>query len=294
MEILINENKISYTLEKEKNLGDVIEGIKSWLSGSNYLVADLEVDARTIGEEPDEQWKGRSLEDIDQLAVTVRSFEEAQGDNLRTVLLYFTMLKQALSARQTKSLKELLEGYPFMLASLDRAGIMEPDLQELKTLRPEEIDLSDSTNVSRTLELIEAAVKTVSDRLEKMENSPRNLAEIMEQLESVEEEVASVSILLQTGKDREAMERIVRFSDLCGAILTVLHQGYRAGKIVGFSVGSEGVDIFFKELNKILAEIIEAFDRQDAVLIGDLLEYEVAPRLRLLAQSLPELQKRMK
>ena len=294
MDILINDNKINYTLEKENNLGDVVDGIRSWLSGYNFIVADLEVDALKIKEETDEQWQGRPLEDINQLAVTVWSYQDAQGDNLYTVLTYLTMLKNALSAKHTEYLKELQGGYPFMLESLEKAGINGTAVEELKNLQPAEVDLSDSTQLLRTLEQIDTVVKRVSHRLENMEKSPKNLTGIIEKLETVEEEVAGVSVLLQTGKDQEAMDRIIRFSDLCGDILSVLFQGHRSGKIDGFSVGNERIEAFFKNLNMVLSEIVEAFDCQDAVLIGDLLEYEVAPRLGLLAQALPELQKRMK
>ena len=41
----------------------------------------------------------------------------------------------------------------------------------------------------------------------------------------------------------------------------------------------EPLERFFSDLNRILTELIEAFEAKDSVLIGDLLEYEVTPRL---------------
>jgi hypothetical protein len=40
------------------------------------------------------------------------------------------------------------------------------------------------------------------------------------------------------------------------------------------------------ELTPVLREVVAAFGARDSVLIGDLLEYEVAPRLARLAPSL--------
>ena len=46
---------------------------------------------------------------------------------------------------------------------------------------------------------------------------------------------------------------------------------------------------FKEELNKILKELLEAFAAKDSVLIGDLMEYEIAPRLEQLRAFLQEL-----
>jgi len=39
----------------------------------------------------------------------------------------------------------------------------------------------------------------------------------------------------------------------------------------------------------VLSELLEAFDARDSVLIGDLMEYEIAPRLERLRSILQEL-----
>ena len=45
---------------------------------------------------------------------------------------------------------------------------------------------------------------------------------------------------------------------------------------------------FCRELNAVLGELIEAFQARDSVLIGDLMEYEMAPRLQTLRAFLNE------
>ena len=50
-------------------------------------------------------------------------------------------------------------------------------------------------------------------------------------------------------------------------------------------------DEFYKDFNSILLELTNAFGAGDSVLIGDLLEYEIAPRLDGLLFFLNELNK---
>jgi hypothetical protein len=83
-------------------------------------------------------------------------------------------------------------------------------------------------------------------------------------------------VLLATGRDRQAMEAVVRFSELCQRLLALL------GSLGVPAVGGREPAEFFAGLNGVLQELIAAFQARDTVLIGDLLEYEIAPRLRQL------------
>jgi hypothetical protein len=88
--------------------------------------------------------------------------------------------------------------------------------------------------------------------------------------------VSEVSLLLQTGKDRQAMDRIIRFSEVTQRLLD----------IVPFLPKDDERHKLFEELNPVLRQLLEAFDSKDLVLIGDLFEYEVAPRLTGLLPAL--------
>jgi len=72
------------------------------------------------------------------------------------------------------------------------------------------------------------------------------------------------------------MEAVVRFSELSQRLLR--HLRSRGVPAVG---GRESRE-FFTDLNRVLGELLSAFQAHDTVLIGDLLEYEIAPRLRQL------------
>lgn len=91
----------------------------------------------------------------------------------------------------------------------------------------------------------------------------------------------NVSVLLQTGRDREAMDTVIRFTEESQTLLRLLSGLQSTGKLdpAAAVIGETTVEQFFPDLNRVLTELIEAFEVKDSVLIGDLLEYEVTPRL---------------
>ena len=48
---------------------------------------------------------------------------------------------------------------------------------------------------------------------------------------------------------------------------------------------------FFKDFSPILADFEQALQNNDTVMIGDLAEYEICPRLQKISESLKNLQK---
>jgi hypothetical protein len=101
-------------------------------------------------------------------------------------------------------------------------------------------------------------------------------------LSACTEEISEISVLLQTGKDRQAMDTIVRFSELSQNLVRLVSS-------ISPPNANEDVQGFYRELNGVLSELLEAFETKDSVLIGDLMEYEVAPRLGRLRTILQEL-----
>jgi hypothetical protein len=84
-------------------------------------------------------------------------------------------------------------------------------------------------------------------------------------------ELGHISVLLQTGKDSSAMEKIIRFIDFSKKFSRLLgYYNMDTGKIEPESINS---------YNTLLSDLGEALGRSDSVLIGDLLEYEIAPAI---------------
>jgi hypothetical protein len=141
---------------------------------------------------------------------------------------------------------------------------------------PEELCLLPSEARAHMNDSASALEERIALRLAEVDDPRAALARLSAELEATAAGISEVSVLLATGRDRQAMETVVRFSELSQRLLR--HLRSRGAPAVG---GREPRE-FFDGLNRVLQELLAAFQARDTVLIGDLLEYEVAPRLRQL------------
>ena len=95
---------------------------------------------------------------------------------------------------------------------------------------------------------------------------------------------------MQSGKDKEASTLITKLADLIEkfchtATLSALFQDiYKKLTIDGKTINE-----FFQNFSGILNDFEQAIASKDTVLMGDLAEYEISPRLLLIAGTIKEL-----
>ncbi|MQY76900.1 MAG: hypothetical protein GH155_04645 [Spirochaeta sp.] len=145
--------------------------------------------------------------------------------------------------------------------------------------------------MNQALHLIKQLAETFSRLLTEISNPVKALNNLALELEKCISEISDVSLLLQTGKDRKAMEAIIRFTELNENLIRVFLnlKMSRSEESEELTIDDMSLKEFYTELNTVLKELVEAFHSQDSVLIGDLLEYEIAPRLesiKILGQDL--------
>jgi hypothetical protein len=106
-------------------------------------------------------------------------------------------------------------------------------------------------------------------------------------------DLAELPVLLQTGKEELAMKAVLYFIEIFNKVIRIIPELRRSGvDTASISVGDSGLPEFYGAFNEVLRELTEAFEHKDAVLIGDLAEYEVLPRMRsffsAMREALPE------
>ena len=309
MEIVVNNEKIDFTLENEHTLGEVIAAVEAWLNKSNLVAASIYLDLRDsdkqerdLIEEPEENWSGTPIGRIERLVITARLVMEIQFSNIQTVLSYLDLLKSAVEKRDQSKIEDLLQGREDTFKSLNliyTSSLNPSSFQEINDLR----SLLEGANAEtilawpdgmrkRALDIIEVLDGMLSTRLDEMINPFTVLASSIKELELASNEIKDVSVLLQTGQEQKAMAAIIEFADLSQRLLRVLSSLEESSHISlkELKIGEERASRFFADFNGILRELIGAFDTKDTVLIGDLLEYEVAPRIELFLNFLREVQ----
>ena len=127
-------------------------------------------------------------------------------------------------------------------------------------------------------------MSTLQDRIHEITNPEDELKVTINQLSSLIDPMNEIPVQLQTGKDREAMQTVLRFIEASQKMIRL----YPILKTTsGFDMqrklaSEETLEEFYSDFNTILHELMEAFDATDSILIGDLLEYEISPRIENL------------
>ena len=276
MVITINGNTIDYTLEEEQTAGDVVNGLTQWLQQSGLLVGSLSLDDIPVGLTED-QWKSRDLKQLKHVAIEAVDLREGRVRQLDTATGYFHLLSEAIKKNDEVQLKELAEGYNDLMSMLPHLlgdGPEAPLTTEIQhrfqswgfpnsfPSHPQDL-LMECQNL---ISVLETRRHETEDPISSASTSARALA-------SMAQELDQVAVQLQTGKDKEAMGIIIHLTELLQSLL-------RSLSWLGNSLPEE----LGAELTSHLMELEDALRAQDTVLIGDLLEYELKPRM----EELPE------
>lgn len=142
----------------------------------------------------------------------------------------------------------------------------------------------------------EETKKPVSE-IEKLELSVVSEDEIQNSFEeeakecsTLAEKLLAVPEKLQAGKDKEAGEMIALLADFIAKFCrTASFSSLFPEKYKNIEIDGKSIKDFFEDFNHILSDFEQAISSKDTVLIGDLAEYEISPRLTSIADSIKEL-----
>jgi len=275
MIITINGDRIEYTLEDENTAGDVIKSLTSWLEESGLILASLRLNGESVLM-TDKEWRKRPVDDLASMDLEAIGVRESRIRQLETARDYFILLNNAVESQGSEALVELSEGYgdllrilPNLLGEGQNPSIMTHlentmetagfPIREGKNVTDRELLSKESAKIAYILE----------GRRKETENPDAEAASAAEALSVLSEKLDDVAVHLQTGKDKQAMDTII--------VLTEMLQ--RLMRALSWSEGAFDREELADDMTGILAELEEALKASDTVLIGDLLEYEIKPRL---------------
>ena len=134
-------------------------------------------------------------------------------------------------------------------------------------------ELKDNTKIEVNV-ISEEAIK------ESFRMSAKEITDVIELLKNVPVE-------MQSGKDVHAKQTIIKLSDVMNAFCNTITWSSLFPETFGsIKVGENSLSEFLADLSPILKDFSDALENSDSVLIGDLAEYEICPRLESLSQTL--------
>ena len=286
MRLMINDEEVSYSLEHERTLGEVVHGVRAWLAAAGFVITGLKADDRDLLQSPVEAWGEVGVADVGALGVTATHTGDMKIAHWRTVDRWLEMLEEEIGRTEAASadpLAELLKGLPQTLEGFKANPFLPPGSDAgarfaatFTGRQSSEIRAWSPEARRDAAQLVSHLRGLVQVRLEEAVHPRAALGRCVGPLRACMGELREVSVLLQTGRDKAAMEIVIRFTDIVQSLMDLLPF---------LPPDTERARILV-ELTPILRELVAAFGSRDSVLIGDLLEYEVAPRMEKIAPLL--------
>ncbi|MDR3160699.1 MAG: hypothetical protein LBU28_03695 [Spirochaetaceae bacterium] len=279
MDIAINGKPADITLETETTLGEILGGIAQWMRGSGHLLSGLRLDGELIGSASMGDVFSRELAGIRSIDILTSTRGELMAEALIAAGDFLKAYGEAPFTGQGR-IREEWEKTP---ASGFLAG-EDPDLAGglAQTFRGNGLPLP------QWEALIGERLRELADPLEEAVTMEQAVSGIARRLEDL-------PLDIQTGKDARAAETVSLFSALTEKIFRLICL-FRERGLLSEPPASEGpsADEPAEAFTLALRELLAAYEAKDAVLVGDLAEYELAPRLLRLYAVLNSTRKILK
>ncbi|MDR2617632.1 MAG: hypothetical protein LBC62_02070 [Treponema sp.] len=273
MEILINSSPADITLENEKTIGDVLAGMEQWLAGSGNRLSGLLIDGKMISARELDGVFGLELKGLKTLDIRISSWQELAAEALG-VLRETCNLYASASFEDRSGIYAYWESSPAAAFLADRI----PDMAAF---------------AARTFQgegLAPGALGVLAEeRLRELGDPAGETAAIEGLVSEIAARMEDLPLDIQTGKDARAAETMQLFSRIgekLFRILFILRLSRQGAE--DFTVNGLHVREFMDDFNAALKELTAAYENRDSVLIGDLAEYEMAPRLIQFYSALKE------
>jgi hypothetical protein len=312
--LLINNEKISYTLENEKNVGDVVRNVESSIVTAGNVIESIAVDDREIPLDYASNDFQRRLADIREMRIITSNQTELAFHTLVTVSEYInTILDDHLKDDLLRSHDSIIEGLKLIYeGTLNSLGMLK--IKSIVVLDPEGNSLSDvlaqvsdfipeyekryldekgvgklscllRTFLNLIPKIFKWAVVKNQASFESIEKSRMDsylktiYSDIHTLCKSSVDKFEETGRLLQIGEDLKALNTLYFIIELLDEIIFIAAITTRNQ----FNLFDAEL---FRNLAERLKEIENAFKNGDMITVGDELEYEVKPLIECLTEQL--------
>lgn len=286
MTLTIDKKEIDFTLDNEKYLKEVIQNINNWLNENQLIIEKLYINNQDYSSHD----LNIELKDIHIIDIETLSFTELNINNLSWIKYFFERLINAINEWDMEILKQVKNEVPFVINHLPI--ILSPDNKIPQYLYSEKLTefleiynyficKEEVVNKKELTDFLETIVVVLTERLHEYTDAKKELISSIDILYNLKDDLESVSIYLQSGKEKEARVIMGKFTEIFNKILRIINFNLKNFELKD----GENIQEFTEGLDDILNELLEGYESQDTVLIGDILEYELSPRIETLKNT---------
>jgi len=265
MKIRINGADADIQPEAEKTVGEILSALGAWLEGTGHRLSGLAIDGSAVGAGAVDECFGMEIDAVGTLDIYTSSVAELFAECLSGAAQALSDYeaagfeeKGAVAARwmESPSARMLAEQSPDLFAWAEKAFAGE------------------GSGPRALRSVIEERLRELGDPAGELERAGALVAQVCARLEEL-------PLDIQTGKDARAAETAGLFSGVAEKVFRIYGALQSGGFPVGeIRAGDMPVADYIAEFHGTLRDLLNAYEQQDTVLVGDIAEYETAPRLR--------------
>jgi len=265
MIIKINGKPLDYTLSNETTLIEIVAGLEQWLSNSGHRMSELSVDGQDVNASMVEEIFKKDIKTIKNIEVRTNSIAE-----LTTACII--NLKRDIDEYEKLNFDEKAKFFDNWKES-SHAQFISEEMHELY------LYFTDAFSIEKISTL---TLRVITDEIQREVTEPvKELEKLEPILNEICEKLIDLPLNIQTGKDMLAATTIEIFSTLVEKIIRIFSQLNNQGYLLQMEKAKK-IAQDFSGYKNILMQLLEAYEKHDTIIIGDLAEYEASPKLKEL------------
>jgi hypothetical protein len=267
MKIQINGADVDIRPETEKNVGEILCGLESWLTESGFRMTGISIDGEPMNAESMESCFAKTIDTIATLDIKTSPLADLIGESIVHMIDDIAVFEEADFEEKNRFAQDWQKS--------PQAGLLaeqSPDMFSwtVKTF-------SGEGSGTQALRLI------AKERLRELEDTKGELGRTETLVSDVCARLEEFPLDIQMGKDSRAAETVKAFSGIAEKLFRI----FDILKMKGFpieeiTVKELPISAYLSSFNAMLKDMLAAYGQSDTVLAGDIAEYEMAPRLREL------------
>ncbi|MDR3019347.1 MAG: hypothetical protein LBU66_00410 [Treponema sp.] len=270
MEIRINDQAADITLEDEKTFGEVILGFENWFSNRGFRISGINIDGIPLTLEDLDNVFSREIKTINTLDLYTSSISELTEECLINLISDIDKFEKLDFQDKSK----------FFNAWNDTAQAiyLEDQMRDLYNFY---VSLFTGGEMSPQM-----VYSITEERLREVREPYSELSNLKPLIDETCARLTDLPLDIQTGKDEKAARTIQFFSGVSEKIIRIYRQLDAQGLLNEKLDGEKPFKIIYDDFVNSVNDLLEAYQKNDTVLVGDLCEYELAPKLNNLYDSI--------
>lgn len=270
-----------------RNVGDVLSELDEHAEKAGAIITGIRYNGKNLDAESIAGITGDPADGPGSLELSAESATDMKARAIDTLLQLIDAAAVATDTETHEAVRNAWASYRSAfdgLYSAEESSFLDAFGKELTGNGSAVNKIDDKeAEAGTTAGINETAARLASffgERLAELRDPAAAMMTASQLFDSIRTDLSEVAVRLQTGKEAEGMHTMVMVVELINKTVRILPDFMRT--VPGAArLAIDGKDIgdFYDDFNIVFRELAGAFESKDSVLIGDLAEYEILPRL---------------